>query len=86
MFVMAFNSYDTNSVCTVIVTNVILDSLYLFLCWAPSHDFLVKFIIPFLKGIGSFLLICLQSMYAVKDDSFCFKDNKIAFCRGKIIQ
>ena len=37
--------------------------------------FLVKFIIPFQKGIGSFLLICLQSMYAVKDDRFCFKDN-----------
>ena len=38
--------------------------------------FLVKFIIPFHKGVGWFLLICLQSMYAVKDDRFCFKDNK----------
>ena len=40
---MAFNSYDTNSVCTVIVTNVILDSLYLFYAVHLPTIFLVKF-------------------------------------------
>ena len=78
---MAFNSYDTNSVCTVIVTNVILDSLYLFFAVHLPTIFRVKFIIPFHQGIGSFLLICLQSMYAVKDDRFCFKDNKCVLQR-----
>ena len=43
MFVMAFNSYDTNSVCTVIVTNVILDYLYLFYAVYLRTIFLVKF-------------------------------------------
>ena len=40
---MAFNSYDTNSVCTVIVTNVILDSLYLFYAVHLLMIFIVKF-------------------------------------------
>ena len=40
---MAFNSYDTNSVCTVIVTNVILDSLYLFYAMHLHMFFIVKF-------------------------------------------
>ena len=39
---MAFNSYETNSVFTVIVTNVILDSLYLFYT-VHLPIFLVKF-------------------------------------------
>ena len=43
MFVMAFNSYDTNSVCTVITTNVILDYLYLFYAVYLRTIFLVKF-------------------------------------------
>ena len=40
---MTFNSYDTNSVCTVIVTNVILDSFYLFYAVHLPTIFLVKF-------------------------------------------
>ena len=44
MFVMAFNSYDTNSVCTVIATNVILDYLYLFYAVYLRTIFLVKLI------------------------------------------
>ena len=43
MFVMTFNSYDTNSVCAVIVTNVILDSFYLFYSVHLPTIFLVKF-------------------------------------------
>ena len=84
MFVMAFNSYDTSSVCTIIVTNVILDSWYLFYAVHLPTIFLAK-CKSFHKGISSFLLICLQPMYAVKDDRFCFKIIN-AFCSGKIIQ
>ena len=43
MFVMTFNSYDTNFVCTIIVTNVILDSFYLFYAVRLPTIFLVKF-------------------------------------------
>ena len=40
---MTFNSYDTNFVCTVIVTNVIGDSFYLFYAVHFPTIFLGKF-------------------------------------------